>query len=92
MGRVGKLVGRVYEAAPLMMISSRIPDRSFFDVQSDNHTRINNSAERKHMFDLTTLTNNSTLQAGLVVVKVQLIASSVIYGTMMNTVLICKQD
>ena len=33
----------------------------FFHVQSDNHTRINNSDNRKHMFDLTTRLTTWTL-------------------------------
>ena len=48
-----------------------------FHVQSDNHMRINNSDNRKHMFDLTTQTNNSTLQAGLLAIKIKLNALSV---------------
>ena len=49
----------------------------FFHVQSDNHMRINNSDNRKHMFDLTTQANNSTLQAGLIVIKMKLNALSI---------------
>ena len=64
-----------------------IPGIRIFHVQSDNHTSINNSANRKHVFDLTTQTNNSTLQSGLVVIKMQLNAFSVIYGTMINNVI-----
>ena len=63
-----------------------------FHVQSDNHMRINSSVNRKHMFDLTTQTNNSTLQAGLIVIKMKLNALSVIDGTMIENVTISQQD
>ena len=45
-----------------------------FHVQSDNHMRINSSDTRQHMFDLTTQTNNSTLHAALVIIKVPFMA------------------
>jgi hypothetical protein len=43
------------------------------------------------MFDLTTQTNNSTLQSGLVVIKMKLNALSVINGTMIEKVAASKQ-
>ena len=63
-----------------------------FHVKSDNRMRLNNSVNRKHMFDLTTQTSHSTLQAGLLVIKMKLKALSVINGTMMKNVTISKQD
>ena len=64
----------------------------FFHVQSDNHMRINSSVNRKHMFDLTTQTNNTTLQAGLIVIKMKLNEISVIDGTMIENVTTSQQD
>ena len=53
--------------------------------------RINNSDNRKHMFDLTTQTNNSTLQAGLIVIKMKLNTLSIINGAMIENVTISQQ-
>ena len=44
------------------------------------------------MFDLTTQANNSTLQSGLVVIKMKLNALSVIDGTMIENVTKGQQD
>jgi len=62
-----------------------------FHVQSDNHMRINSSDNRKHMFDLTTQANNSTLQAGLIVIKMKLNTLSIINGAMIENVTISQQ-
>ena len=63
----------------------------FFHVQTDSHTRINNSDNREHMCHLTPQTNNSMLQAGLIVIKMKHNAFSVINGTMIEDGTISKQ-
>ena len=69
-----------------------LQENIFFHVQSDNHMRINNSDNRKHMFDLTTQANNSTLQAGLIAITMKLHTLSIINGTMIENVTISQQN
>ena len=73
-------------------IHTYIPQIHTLHVQSDNHMGINSSVNRKHMFDLTSQTNNSTLQAGLIVIKMKLNALSVIDGTMIENITTSQQD
>ena len=44
------------------------------------------------MFDLTTQTNNSTLQAGLIAIKMKLHTLSIINGTMIENVTKSQQN
>ena len=76
---------------PIFTFFFSIQANIFFHVQSDNHVRINNSDNRKHMFDLTTQANNSTLQAGLIVIKMKLNTLSIINGKMIENVTISQQ-